>query len=111
MKKFALVIAAAILLVKFEVIDNPFQKQVMIPDHADTKVVLYATSWCGYCRATRELLGQLGVPYKELDIETSQQGKQEYKELKGTGVPLMLINGEIVRGYNPNKIKELVRNI
>jgi len=111
MKTVALAIAAVILLVKFEVIGNPFQSQVVVPLHADADVVLYATSWCGYCRATRELLGQLGVPYKEFDIENSKQGKQEYKGLNGKGVPLLLINGEIVRGYNPNKIKELLRNI
>ena len=111
MKKIALLIGAIILLVKFEVINNPLKTQTIIPFHSDAQVVLYATSWCGYCKATRELLGQLGVSYKEFDIETSQQGKQEYKGLNGSGVPLLLINGEVVRGYNPSKIKELIRSI
>ena len=27
------------------------------------EVILYATSWCGYCAKTREFLGERGIPY------------------------------------------------
>lgn len=71
------------------------------------EVVLYSTEWCGYCKKTRELLWQNDIPFTELDIETSARGKYEFDQLNGRGIPLMIIEGEIVRGYNPKRIQRL----
>jgi len=75
-----------------------------------SKVVLYATSWCGYCEKTRELLKHSDIEYLEYDIESSAQGKQEFDKLGGKGIPLVLINGRVVEGYDPNAILELAKN-
>ncbi len=83
------------------------------PDYAsehEGKVILYATSWCGYCKKTRELLAENEIDYFEYNIETSQEGYKQYKNLGGRGVPVLLINGEVVKGYNPRKILELAAN-
>ena len=37
---------------------------------AEAPVVLYATSWCGYCAKTRSFLAEEGIAYTELDIES-----------------------------------------
>ena len=63
-------------------------------------VVLYATSWCGYCQKTRELLAEQRIQYFEYDIEESEEGRRQYRELNGSGVPLLNIRGTIIRGYN-----------
>jgi mycoredoxin len=75
-----------------------------------SRITLYATSWCGYCRKTRELLAELGVAYVEKDVEKSAEGRKEY-QAKGKGyrgVPLLDIGGTIVRGYEPEEIRSLV---
>jgi len=77
----------------------------------DDKVVLYATDWCGYCAKTRELLAENEIPYTEYDIEKSAQGKSEYDQLNGQGIPLLLIDGDVVRGYRANDILRLADNI
>ena len=69
------------------------------------------TDWCGYCKKVKQIFAQKGVAYKEFNIETSSQSKKEFKALGGNGVPLTLINGTAVHGYNPNKIKQLVSEI
>lgn len=67
-------------------------------------VKLYETAWCGYCKATRELLKKYNVPYQARDIEKSNQAKQEFKQLGGRGVPVLVVGDEILYGYNQRKI-------
>ncbi len=71
-------------------------------------VVLYATSWCGYCEKTRKLLKENNIDYIELDIEASSEAKQEFDSLDGNGIPLVLIKGRVIEGYAPKAVLKLV---
>lgn len=108
MKKLILLAVAILVFQKWgAVVDfiNP------PPDYSlahDEQVILYSTAWCGYCKKTRELLADNNVPYYEYDIEKSPEGMEQYKKLGGRGIPLLLINGAVVKGYNPTKILELI---
>ncbi|WP_444904322.1 glutaredoxin family protein [Microbulbifer sp. DLAB2-AF] len=78
-----------------------------LPDYASLRpgeVILYATEWCGYCQKSRELMREHNIPFYEYDIEKSQQGRSQYNRLGGKGVPVLLINGEVIHGYNAKKI-------
>lgn len=68
------------------------------------EVILYATSWCGYCAKTREFLGERGIAYTELDIEKSPEARRAYDALGGRGVPVLKVNGTVIHGYNPQGI-------
>lgn len=72
-------------------------------------VILYATSWCGYCVKARKLLEENNVEYFEYDIEKSTEGKRQHKALGGSGIPVLLINGETIKGYNPELILKLLK--
>jgi len=74
-------------------------------------VVMYSTSWCGYCKKARVLLNQHGIQYKDLDIEQSAEANAEMKSLGGYGVPVFLIQGEVIKGFNQNRILELVTGL
>ncbi|MEH6344340.1 MAG: glutaredoxin family protein [Bermanella sp.] len=77
------------------------------PDFAaahNGKVILYATSWCGYCEKARKFLKKHQVAYFEYDIEESVEGKRQQNVLGGEAVPLLLINGQVIKGYNPKEI-------
>ncbi len=76
---------------------------------ADNQVVLYATTWCGYCQKTRELFADNNVAYIEVDIEASSRGHREFKRLGGRGVPVVNINGTVIHGYDPNRILATLR--
>ena len=69
------------------------------------EVVLYATSWCGYCEQTRKFLRARQVPYVEHDIERSAAARREFELLNGRGVPLLVIRGKVVHGYNPQAMR------
>lgn len=77
----------------------------------ENKVVLYSTSWCGYCAKARELLKKNNVSYVEYDIEKSSKGKQEYDRINGNFVPVMVIDGNVIRGYDPKTIMEHVERL
>jgi glutaredoxin len=79
----------------------------------EPQVILYATSWCGWCRKTRALLDELEVEYADKDIETSEQAAREYRDKAGpnAGVPVLDIAGTIVRGYDERRIRELVSEL
>lgn len=77
----------------------------------EAEVIMYATSWCGYCKKARVMLNMQGVKYKEFDIEKSTQAKQEMNSLGGRGVPVFLIQGEVVKGFNQQRVLELVKGL
>ncbi len=71
------------------------------------EVVLYSTTWCGYCAKTREFFAENHIKYTDLDVEKSEQGRKEYERLGGNGVPIVIISREIaIRGYNPEAITD-----
>lgn len=82
-----------------------------LADQYPGEVVLYATSWCRYCKKTRDLLRDHNITFTEYDIEKSQRGAREFKALNGRGIPLVLIDGELVRGYDPDKILKLAQAV
>lgn len=78
----------------------------------DTKVIIYSTPWCAFCKTEKQYLEHLGVKFVDKDIENDGDA---YNELMGkvdnqsTGVPVTDIDGEIVRGFDRKKIDEVLR--
>lgn len=64
----------------------------------DKSIVLLTTSWCPYCSILRNSLQQSGVPFRELDIESSQQGRWAFRASGAHGIPVTLIGQRYVSG-------------
>ncbi|NTV69090.1 MAG: glutaredoxin family protein [Azonexaceae bacterium] len=71
-------------------------------------VVLYATSWCGYCKMTREFFAANGIRYTEQDIEQSSTALQQHKKLGGNGVPLIVVGDEVINGWNEQALRHFL---
>jgi glutaredoxin/ribosomal protein L37AE/L43A len=71
------------------------------------EVVMFATSWCGYCAAARRFFADHGIKYVEYDIERDPDGARKYEKMgfKGTGVPVILIDGEVIHGFNEQTLR------
>jgi len=107
MKKYFLIIAAVAVVLNWSTITNFISPP---PDYSaahDGKLILYATSWCGYCEKTRELLTENNIDFHEYDVEKSQEGREQYQRLGGKEVPVLLIYGEVLKGYDPSRILKL----
>jgi len=107
MKKIIFFAAGLMIALNWNSITNYFNPP---PDYAtahEGKVVLYATSWCGYCTKARKLFKENDIEYFEYDVEKSDEGREQFKRLGGKGVPLILIDGEVLKGFDPEQILKL----
>ena len=74
-----------------------------------TRVVLYTTPYCGYCRAAKRLLGKKEVTFTEIDVSEDMERRREMIE-RAFGrrtVPQIFINDTHVGGYD--ELAELER--
>ncbi len=67
-------------------------------------VKIFTTVRCGYCISAKKYFDQKGIRYTEYDIEKSASAKAEFTNLKGRGVPLIVINGNKIFGFNKKEI-------
>lgn len=72
-------------------------------------IVMLSAEWCGYCKALRTELDGMGADYHELDIETSEEGEQAFRAVRGRGVPVLIVGQEIVHGYDPERARSLIQ--
>ncbi len=79
-------------------------------DRGKLDIVLYSTSWCGYCKKARAWMTGAGVPFVEKDIEKDAAAGAEYRSKSNgyTGVPLIDVNGTAVRGFDQRRIEGLI---
>lgn len=77
------------------------------------KIVMYATSWCPYCRRARKLLNSLDVEWVEKDIEKDREAAREFaaKAGRGAGVPVIDFDGTLLRGFSQEKIRRLAAEV
>lgn len=78
------------------------------PARQPIDVVMYATKTCGYCARARSFFNQRGIRWQEIDIESSQAAREEFKRKGGQGVPLFFINGQRVRGFSEERMQAVV---
>jgi glutaredoxin len=78
--------------------------------NSDIQAVMYMTDWCPYCKKAGKYIRSLGVYLTEFNIDKDQNRKDEMKSLSGGSgmVPLIDIEGVIIRGYVPEEIKAAV---
>ncbi|MGH7965835.1 MAG: glutaredoxin domain-containing protein [Candidatus Binatia bacterium] len=80
-------------------------------DYQGAEVELYITSWCGYCRKAREFLQSQGISFIEYDIEKDPGAAERKQEIAaGAGIPVAVINGQIVRGFSKAAYEKALRS-
>ncbi|MFJ2388978.1 glutaredoxin family protein [Pseudomonas koreensis] len=106
LKKVALVLLVVVIYQNWGKIERVFNPSQMVSEQtrAQARVVLYATDWCGYCKQTKRFLDSKGIPFKEFDIEKDAEARKAYEALGGRGIPLIDVNGTLIRGFDPDEI-------
>jgi glutaredoxin 3 len=66
-----------------------------------TRIVLYTTQYCGYCRAAKQLLSAKGYVFTEIDVGEAPGLREEMVQRAGglRTVPQIFIDGTHVGGY------------
>jgi glutaredoxin len=76
------------------------------------KIIIYSTSWCGFCHTEKQYLDSRNIPYISKDIEIDPAAYKELMEKTGgnyAGVPMTDIGGDMILGYDRPKIDEAIQ--
>lgn len=67
-------------------------------------LLVYTTPWCSDCREAKRFLIQHGIPFTEIDIETTPGAAQEVVARTGKrAIPQFVIDGRWVQPYQPQQ--------
>ena len=109
LETFPIVSAAARPSVK----TPPASEESAIANKADAavpQVELYVTSWCPYCKQAENFFRSQGIPYTIYDIEKDSSAARRKEQLDSSrGVPLAIINGQVIRGYSVEAYREALK--
>ena len=68
-------------------------------------VQIYTMPTCSYCRSVKEFLRDAGIAYEEFNLEHDKAGQDFMRQRRYTGLPVTVINGEEIVGYDMPRIK------
>ena len=73
-----------------------------------TRVTVYSTQNCPYCRMAKAFLEKLNVPYESLDVGNDTVAAQKMIDLSGQrGVPVIMVDDEVIVGFDSERLNEL----
>jgi glutaredoxin-like YruB-family protein len=74
------------------------------------KVKVYSTPTCPYCKMAKSYLDENGVAYDDVDVTKDATGRDEMIKKSGQmGVPVILVDGEIVIGFDKERLANLLK--
>ena len=71
------------------------------------QVKVYSTSTCPFCIRAKQFLKDNNIAFEDIDVAGNQAAAEEMIKISGQmGVPVLDIEGEIIIGFDKEKIKE-----
>ena len=73
------------------------------------KVTIYSTPTCHFCAMAKEYFKANGVKYDEFDVASNMEKRKEMMEKSGQlGVPVIIIDGQVVVGFDRPRLAQLL---
>ena len=91
---------SSVVEVKINTYESPAYEFTYTPLEKPQKVIMYSTSWCGYCKKAKKYFKKNKIAFSERDIEKSEKAKREYDKLGGKAVPVILVGDNKLQGFN-----------
>jgi len=64
---------------------------------------------CAYCVTLKQFLSQHNIEFENIDVSNDQKAQEEMIKKSGQmGVPVIDIDGEIIVGFDKEKISQLL---
>lgn len=71
-------------------------------------VIVYTSPTCPYCKMVKDFLSQRGISFEERDVSRNSSYAQELVNNTGQmGVPVTIIDGEVVVGFDRGRLEQL----
>lgn len=72
-------------------------------------VKVYSTPTCPYCVTLKTFLEGHGIVFEDIDVSQDEKAREEMiKKSKQMGVPVVDIDGQIIVGFDKEKISQLL---
>lgn len=73
----------------------------------DKTVKIYSTPTCPFCIRTKQFLKDNNIIFQDIDVSANQDAVREMIQKSGQmGVPVLDIDGEIIIGFDKERIKQ-----
>ncbi|MDD2688712.1 MAG: glutaredoxin family protein [Candidatus Omnitrophica bacterium] len=73
----------------------------------DKQVKVYSTPTCPWCMRTKQFLKENNINFQDIDVSSNQAAAEEMVQKSGQmGVPVLDIDGQIIVGFDKEKIKQ-----
>jgi glutaredoxin 3 len=73
-------------------------------------IKIYSTPACPYCRTLEEFLKEKGVDFEDIDVSKDEKLVEELVKKSGQmGVPVLDIDGEVIVGFDREKVCKLLK--
>ena len=73
-------------------------------------IKIYSTPTCVYCKTLKEYLKRNGKEFQEVDVSKDEAELQDMIKKSGQmGVPVVDIDGEVIVGFDKQKIDKLLK--
>ena len=69
-------------------------------------IVMYSSTSCMYCYIAKQFFNKHKLPFNEYNVDNSDKHRVMFYILGGRGTPLLIINKEIIYGYDERLIRE-----
>jgi len=74
-----------------------------------SQVRIFSTPACPYCVTLKEFLKENNVVFEDINVAEDEQAREEMIKKSGQmGVPVVEIDGEIIVGFDKEKICQLL---
>lgn len=73
------------------------------------KIVVYTSDTCGYCHLAKDYLKEIGAKFEEKNVSRDASARKELMSKGFMGVPIINIEGEVIQGFNKDRIDELLK--
>ncbi|NQV00722.1 MAG: glutaredoxin family protein [Parcubacteria group bacterium] len=81
----------------------------MTEEKKELNIRVFSTSACPYCVTLKAFLDEHGIKYEYIDVSENQEATDEMVKKSGQrGVPVVEIDGEIIVGFDRERICELL---
>ena len=71
-------------------------------------VTVYTSNTCPHCVSAKEYLNDKGIDYTEKNVQTDPSARKELMQMGHMGVPVIVVDGEEIVGFNKVKLDELL---
>jgi glutaredoxin-like YruB-family protein len=75
-----------------------------------SNIKIYSSPTCPHCQQAKKFLEENNITFEDYDVTRDQDKAEEMKEKSGAmSVPVIDIDGDIIVGFDKDKIKEKLK--